>query len=206
MTIAALNRLLDRTDPRPSPPQLPAGGSTVDTATAVAVSMYKTGEPVAAIIEATGLTQDQVGAAVTSAGTPFVADRGQPPATPGLAAAELITWGMRQPAGRMQRLAETARVALADLQHAKRQAEVVAAAEAQVRAAKERLATAEQALRTAKSGSSAPSSSTSDPAENKLIRAWARERGHHVAVGGIIPRHIVNAYHQEQVGEADRAA
>lgn len=179
----------------------------MDTATAVAVSMYKTGETVAAIVEATGLTQDEIGAAVTSTGTPFVADRGQPPAAPGLAAAELITWGMQQSAGRMQRLAETARIALADLQHAKRQAEVVAAAEEQVRTAKERLAAAEQALRTAKSGGGAPSSSTtSDPAENKLIRAWARERGHHVAVGGIIPRHIVSAYHQEQVGEADRAA
>lgn len=175
----------------------------MDTATAVAVSMYKDGSNVADIIEATGLTQDQIGAAVTRTGTVFHADA--VPLRPALVASELISWGMEHPAARMRKLAETARAALADLQQAKRLAEVVAAAEAKVTAARERLEAAEKVLRAAKSGAGTTTSAGRDTTENRLIRAWARERGHHVAGGGIIPRAIVDAYRAAQQ-EAGRVA
>ncbi|MCC9307734.1 Lsr2 family protein [Kitasatospora sp. RB6PN24] len=164
----------------------------MDAETAVAVSMYKDGATIAAITEATGLTQDQLAAAVTATGIPFAARTAA--ADP---AGALIAWGMQHQSSRMQRLAEQARAALADLQQAQRREAVVSAAENRVQQAKEQLLAAEQALRAAKgsSATSAPSRSRPDRVEGARIRAWAREHGHQVGTAGIIPRHVVDAYY-----------
>ncbi|WP_457028079.1 Lsr2 family DNA-binding protein [Kitasatospora sp. P5_F3] len=215
MTIAALRALIDSalTDTHQRPAST-GGPSTVDTQTAVAVSMYRDGETVPVITRATGLTQDQIGAAVAASGTLFVAGRTDstpPPAstagpTRSLTPAELITWGMQHDSPRMHRLADQARTALADLQQAQRRAAVVAAAEAQVQQARQQLADAEQALRSAKGTRAAtvPAGPKPDRAMYGQIRAWASENGHRVAVAGVIPRHVVDAYHAAQ--EASRAA
>ncbi|MFB7617801.1 histone-like nucleoid-structuring protein Lsr2 [Kitasatospora sp. NPDC056181] len=171
--------------------------------TTIAVAMYKNGETVAAITKATGLTEHQIAAAVARSGVPFVADRHDPvPA----AAAGLITWGMQHTSGRMRRLAEQARTALADLQQAQRREEAIQAAEKRVEAARADLANAERALRAAKGTPAARSTAARpDATETALIRSWARENGHPVAAVGLIPRPVVDAYRAARP-EADRAA
>ncbi|OKI22231.1 histone-like nucleoid-structuring protein Lsr2 [Streptomyces sp. CB03911] len=205
MTVAALQALIDSEIPgirRLPAPRLTSitsrGGSNVDASTAVAVSMYRGGETVAAITEATGLTPDRIGAAVTAAGALFVADPAPTaPAPPQEQAAEaLIAWGMQHPASRMQRLADQARTALADLQQAQRKEREVTAAEEQLQQAKQLLAAAEEALRTAKGARppAAASDARPDRDEAALIRAWAREHGEQVGSVGVIPRRLVDAY------------
>jgi hypothetical protein len=204
MTIAALRALIDAEIPGirrlPAPrlnrtPTTDRGGPTVDTETAVAVSMYKNGATVAAITDATGLTQNQLAEAVTATGTVFTT-REQPTAGP---VGSLIAWGMQHPSSRMQRLAEQARTALTGLQHAQRTEAVVQAAEDRVQQAKQQLADAEQALRAAK-GTNAPARSSEaskprpDRAEYGRIRTWARKNGHQVGIAGVIPRQVVDAY------------
>jgi alkaline phosphatase len=215
MTIAALRAIQDgefpevRRLPAPRLNRTPRKEEQVDTQTAVAVSMYKHGETVAAITQATGLTQDQIGAAVTATGVPFVADRYTiratgpelpPPAktaAPSTAEA-LIAWGMGHGSPRVQRLADQARAALADLQQAQRKEAAVTGAEELVRRAEQQLADAKAALRTAK-GSSAPATAgtTSDrptTEECAAIRAWARENGVEVGAVGTPARRVIDAY------------
>ncbi|MFI2612074.1 histone-like nucleoid-structuring protein Lsr2 [Kitasatospora sp. NPDC018619] len=176
----------------------------MDTQTAVAVSMYKAGDTVAAIIEATGLTQEQIGAAVTASHIPFVADRTTAGPPPGPAAA-LISWGMAHPNARMQRLADQARSALADLQQAQRRATVVAAAEERVRQAEQQLAAARQALRNVKGRPAGPAAGRPDRAELAEIRAWAAAHGHQVAPVGLVPRAVVTAYREANAGPVQAA-
>ncbi|MFI9304814.1 histone-like nucleoid-structuring protein Lsr2 [Kitasatospora aureofaciens] len=172
--------------------------------TAVAVSMYKAGETVAAIIEATGLTQDEIGAAVTRAGNVFFAETVQQGSS-APAAAALITWGMEHSNARIQRLADQARTALADLQQARRREQVVTAAEERVRQAEQQLAEARQALRNAKGRPAETTELRPDKAELAEIRAWAAEHGHQVAPVGLVPRAVVDAYRAAQQ-ETARAA
>lgn len=174
----------------------------MNTETAVAVSMYRDGETIASITAATGLTQDQIGAAVAAARIPFVADRGPQ----GAAAAELIAWGMGHPSARLQRLADQARTVLADLQQAQRRERVVTAAEERVRLAEQQLADARRALRDAKGRpSEASDGARPDRAELAAIRTWAVEHGHQVAPVGIIPRAVVDAYRAAQQEPAQAA-
>lgn len=177
----------------------------MDTQTAVAVSMYKTGETVATIIEATGLTQDQIGAAVTASHIPFVADRATDGPAP-VPASVLISWGMQHSNARIQRLADQARAALADLQQAQRREQVVSAAEERVRLAEQQLADARRALRDAKGRPvEAADGARPDRAELAAIRTWAADSGHQVAPVGLIPRAVVEAYRTAQQ-EPARAA
>ncbi|WP_224275775.1 histone-like nucleoid-structuring protein Lsr2 [Streptomyces sp. LS1784] len=177
----------------------------MNTETAVAVAMYRDGETVADIITATGLTQDQIGAAVTSAHIPFVADHGTV-GLPPVPAAALISWGMKHPNARMQRLADQARGALADLQQAQRREHVVAEAAERVRQAEQLLADARQALRAAK-GHPDPASGNGRPdkAELAAIREWAAEHGHQVAPVGLVPRAVVDAYRAAHLEPAQAA-
>ncbi|GAA1977185.1 Lsr2 family DNA-binding protein [Kitasatospora viridis] len=170
----------------------------MDAETAVAVSLYKNGATVADIAEVTGLTQHELAAAVTGTGAPFAVRT--PTNDP---SGMLITWGQQHGTKGMQRLAETARNALAGLQEAHRNEAVVEAARARVRAAREQLATAEQALRTAqgtapkKSAAAAPAVPRPDRAEGALIREWARARGHQVGSAGAIAQDLIVAYRAE---------
>ncbi|KDN83449.1 hypothetical protein [Kitasatospora cheerisanensis] len=94
----------------------------MNTQQAVAVSMYKAGETVAAIIDATGLDQDEIADAVRAAGHHFFAEPqdGSPAAPARNTPQGLIAWGMQHQSPKMQRLADQARTALADLQQARR--------------------------------------------------------------------------------------
>ncbi|MFD0404988.1 histone-like nucleoid-structuring protein Lsr2 [Kitasatospora sp. NPDC127116] len=178
----------------------------MDTETAVAVSMYKAGETVAAIIEATGLNQDEIGAAVTKNGNVFFAETPQPEQAAAPAAAALITWGMGHANARIQRLADQARAALADLQQARRREQVVSAAEEGVRQAEQLLANARRALRDAKGRpAEATHSGRPDRAELAEIRTWAAAHGHQVAPVGLIPRAVVDAYRTAQQEPAQAA-
>lgn len=166
----------------------------MDSAATHAVAMYKAGDPIANITADTGLTEHQIAAAVTRSGTPFITEKTANTAKPS-ASDSLIAWGMQHANTRMQRLAEQARTALADLQQAQRKEAVVTAAEERLAEARQQLADAEQALRTAK-GSASPASSSNRPdkAEAALVRAWARDNGHQVGTAGVVPRHLVDAY------------
>ncbi len=177
----------------------------MNTQQAVAVSMYKAGETVAAIITATGLDQDEIADAVRAAGHHFFAEPqdGSPAAPARNTPQGLIAWGMQHPSQRMQRLADQARTALADLQQARRREAVVTAAEERVRDAKQALADAQNALRTAKGTVAAPG--RPDRAEAAAIRAWAPGHGHHVGTAGMIPRAVVDAYRAAAEGST-RAA
>jgi hypothetical protein len=184
VTIAALQALIDAEIPGirrlPAPRFTRKGGPSVDTTTA-----YRTGDTAPIAVEAVGLTQDQLAANDTA---------------PGPTAAGLIAWGMQHPGARMQRLAEQARTALADLQQAQRREAVVTAAEDRVREVKDLLAAAEQALRTAKGTTasdraSAPAPRADRRAESTRIRAWARAHGYQVGTAGLISREITDAYH-----------
>jgi hypothetical protein len=163
--------------------------------------MYDDNEPLTEITRATGLTQTQIGKAVTAAGRPFIVLResASPSAEPELVtAAALIAWGMQHPNSRMNRLADQARTALADLQQAQRRSTAVSAAEERLREAREQVAAAEEALRAAK-GTKAPAptpvaGTRPDKAEAALIREWAREHGHPVGTVGVISRDLVDAY------------
>ncbi|KDN86718.1 Lsr2 family DNA-binding protein [Kitasatospora cheerisanensis] len=213
MTIAALRTLVDAelpdvqrpTAPRIRPTNRPRGGPAVDTERAIAVSMYKTGEYIATITQATGLGQDEIAAAVEEAGYKFAPDApGDEPTDPAADTAEtLIAWGMRHSSARMQRLADQARTALADLQQASRREAVVTAAEEKVHAAEQALAAARDELRAAKGAPAA--SGRPDRAEAAAIRAWANQHGHTVGTFGMIPAPIVAAYRAANK-EASRAA
>ncbi|MFF2954305.1 histone-like nucleoid-structuring protein Lsr2 [Kitasatospora sp. NPDC057965] len=181
----------------------------MDAQTAVAVSMYKNGEKVPVITEATGLTEHQIAAAVTAAHIPFVADRNAAPAPPIDTAATLIAWGTDHSSPRLQRLAGQARAALADLQQAQRREQAVTAAEEEVRAAEQQLAAARQALRDAKGPGPKPTADEEaspigrpDRDETARIRAWARDNGHQVAPVGLVPRAVVDAYRATQPAAA----
>ncbi|PYC83429.1 hypothetical protein C7C46_08830 [Streptomyces tateyamensis] len=217
MTIAALRALID--SQTPDTPHLPAprttpskGGPTVDTRSAAhAVAMYRNGDTVSTIVKATGLTQDQIAAAVTSAGTVFTVNGTTPVATgPGAAAAGLIAWGMKHPSARMQRLAEQARTALADLQQAQRQEAAITAAADRVQRLKDQLAAAEQDLRAAKgtATTSRPSSTAPRPdrTQGSRIRAWARENNLPVGTAGVISRDVITAYAAAHPQECTDAA
>ncbi|MFD8596992.1 histone-like nucleoid-structuring protein Lsr2 [Kitasatospora sp. NPDC059646] len=207
MTVAALRALIDAETPavvRPPAPRIrprtqhPEEVRPVNTQQAVAVSMYRDGETVAAIIDATGLDQDEIADAVRNAGHEYFAEPQNDGPTDAVAttAQGLIAWGMQHPSPRMQRLADQARTALADLQQARRREAVVTAAEERVRAAEQALAAARDALRAAK-GAPAPAGRP-DRAEAAAIRIWARDHGHTVGAAGMIPRAVVDAYRDAQ--------
>lgn len=204
MTVAALRALIDSELPdvvRPPAPRIrprtPKEGP-VNAEEAVAVSMYKDGEDLDTITAATGLTQDEIGAAVTATGTPFVVGRGMAPS--GAPVQSLIAWGMQHPSSKLQRLADQARTALADLQQAQRREAVVTAAEEQVQKLRQALSDAEANLRKAKG---APvQSGRPDRAEAAQIRAWAAAAGHTVAPVGLVPRAVVDAYRAAHAAHA----
>jgi uncharacterized protein YgbK (DUF1537 family) len=128
------------------------------------------------------------------------------PATPAepvpWSATSLIDWGRRHSNSRIQRQAEQARAALANLQQAQRKEAVVSAAEERLRELQQQVAEAEQALREAK-GLGAPTTVTvprADGNEAALIRTWAREQGYPVNDRGVLPTRVVLEYRAAQEG------
>lgn len=188
-------------------------GGEVDAYNAVAVSMYKDGHPVVAITEATGLSSDEIAAAMKATArppAPTIKAAAIPPAAspapdtvapqapaPLTGTEELLAWGEQHTSSRVQTLAARARTSLAELAQARGKEQAVAAIEARVKELQEQLAKAQSELRETKTGSAPPAAAEASKysrEDRTRIRQWARQNGHEVADTGIIPRRIYDAY------------
>ncbi|MFE7948225.1 histone-like nucleoid-structuring protein Lsr2 [Streptomyces sp. NPDC057426] len=175
---------------------------TLSAFEATALSMHAAGHSTAQIIEATGVTNDEL-TALTTAREHQLATTVDTATTGDGTVERLLAWAEASPQASVRAKAARVRSDLAYLTDRQAADAETRAAEQRVADARAELARAERALRAVKSKTTTrttaapaptPISEGSSKAELAAIRTWARGAGHTVADSGKIPNRILAAY------------
>jgi hypothetical protein len=197
----------------PTTEQQPTATPTAEEA--MAVSMHYADHPMADIVEATGLTEQQIHALVDAFEAEIeavqTAENGS--TTADIVAAvdggteALLAWAEQHDLASIRSRAARVRSDLAELADRRGTEQATAEAEARVAEAKAALEAAQAELRAVKTGTArtatmapnvpAPAAITGGKRgreELARIRAWARENGYQVGVAGVVKKTILDAY------------